>query len=92
MSTDLVKTLRRLHVTLGETLALVEECGMSPKLVLSRLDALAAAIRPAARKVAESLPKECPSEVYGEILKAIDRQIDQVRVGSDDSAIATDVT
>ena len=146
---DLVRTLRRLHVTLGETLALVdmlvynflignadahaknysvvyrgrrpvlaplydavstvvykdlsrefamsiggemreervgrdhfvrlsEDCGMSPKLVLSRLDALASAMRPAVRKVAGDLSAECPSEVYGEIEKVVDRHLEQV--------------
>ena len=57
---------------------LAEDCGVSPKLVLSRLDALASASRPAAQKVAGDLSVECPSEVYGEIEKAIDRHLEQV--------------
>ncbi len=58
---------------------LAEECAMSPKLFLARLDALAAAIRPAAEKVSQALSVECPSDVYAEIVNVIDSQLARLR-------------
>lgn len=50
-------------------------CGISPKLVLSRLNALAARIVPAARDLAADLAPEWPSEVYAKIISVISRQV-----------------
>ena len=58
---------------------LAEECAMSSKLFLARLDALAAAIRPAAEKVSQALSVECPSDVYAEIVNVIDSQLARLR-------------
>ena len=55
--------------------AMASECGLSPKLVLARLDAMAAKILPAARKLADELGPLWPSEVYEKIIAVIGKQI-----------------
>ena len=55
--------------------AMAAECGLSPKLVLARLDAMATKILPAARKLADELDSLWPSEVYEKIMAVIGRQI-----------------
>ena len=62
-------------LTRAHFVRLAEDCGLSPKLVLSRLDALAARILPAADRTAEELATECPSPVYGEIRRVIAGQV-----------------
>lgn len=52
---------------------LAEDCGMAPKLVLARLDALAGRIGPAAASVAHELAKDFPSPVYATIRDVIER-------------------
>ena len=58
--------------------ALAADCGMSPKIVLSRLDALSGRIGPAAERLAQTLDGECPSPIYGEILKVIKEQTQRI--------------
>ena len=55
-----------------------EECAMSPKLVLARLDSLAARIADAAEKLAEELNSAWSSPVYAEILRVIDAQVERI--------------
>jgi len=50
-------------------------CGISPKLMLSRLDALAERILPVARELAEELSSEWPSDVYAKILSVVSKQV-----------------
>ena len=57
---------------------LAEECAMSPKLVLARLDSLAARIADAAEKLAEELNSAWSSPVYAEILRVIDAQVERI--------------
>jgi len=54
---------------------LAEECGMSPKLFLARLDALSSRICDVAGSLSERLESVCPSEVYGKILAVITEQV-----------------
>lgn len=51
--------------------SLADECGMSKKLFLARLDALSSRIVGAAAKLAAELDSVWPSPVYGEMLKVI---------------------
>ena len=57
---------------------LAVDCGMSPKLVLARLDALAARLPAAAERLAKDLSAECPSPVYGEIVKIVRSSVGQL--------------
>ena len=54
---------------------LSEECGMSPQLILGRLDDLSGRMLPAARDLAAELNREWPSEVYAKIVSVIERQV-----------------
>ena len=61
-----------------------EECGMSSKLLLGRLDAMVGRILPAARELAANLNQEWPSEVYEKIVAVIGRQLKSVSVAPPD--------
>ena len=63
---------------------LSEECGMSPQLLLGRLDAMIGRILPAARELAANLNQEWPSEVYEKIVAVIGRQLKSVSVAPPD--------
>jgi len=62
-------------ITRDSFVRLAPLCGISPKLVLSRLNALAARIVPAARDLAADLAPEWPSEVYAKIISVISSQV-----------------
>ena len=68
------------HVGRGNFARLSEVCGMSSKLMLSRLDNLSAKIESAAERTAQLLSRECPSPVYAKILKIIDAQVSSVKM------------
>ena len=55
--------------------ALAVACGMSPKLFLARLDALATRIIATAEGLAKQLDSAWPCPVYGEILKVVASQV-----------------
>ena len=59
---------------------LAPRCGLSPKLVLTRLDGLAEKIVPAARTLAERLAVKWPSTVYSKIIAIIEGQAARVGV------------
>ena len=59
--------------------ALAEACGMSPKLFLARLDALASRIFATAEELAKQLNSAWPSPVYGEVLKVVSSQVKRIR-------------
>ena len=61
---------------------LSEECGMSPQLLLGRLDAMIGRIFPAARELAADLNREWPSEVYEKIVAVIGQQLKSVSSAS----------
>ena len=61
-----------------------EDCGMSPQLLLGRLDAMIGRILPAARELAADLNREWPSEVYEKIVTVIGQQLKSVSVASSD--------
>ena len=61
-----------------------EDCGMSPQLLLGRLDAMIGRILPAARELAADLNREWPSEVYEKIVAVIGQQLKSVSVASSD--------
>ena len=61
---------------------LSEECGMSPQLLLGRLDAMIERILPAARELAAELNREWPSEVYEKIVAVIGQQLKSVSSAS----------
>ena len=54
---------------------LAEDCNMSPRLVLDRLDGLSGRILPAARELAAALDREWPSSVYAKIIAVVERQL-----------------
>ena len=54
---------------------LSEDCGMSPQLILGRLDDLSGRMLPAARDLAAELNREWPSEVYAKIVSVIEQQV-----------------
>ena len=55
------------------------ECGADGRIVLDYLDAMAAAIVPAAKRLAEELSDGGePSPVYADIVKVVERQIARV--------------
>jgi len=62
-----------------ETLA--RECGMSPKLILSRLDSIAVRIVDAAEQLAQRTVKEHPSQIYEKIVEAVVAQVGRVTDG-----------
>ena len=59
---------------------LSEDCGMSPQLLLGRLDAMIGRILPVARELAADLNREWPSEVYEKIVAVIGQQLKSVSV------------
>ena len=65
-------------VSRGSFAAMAESVGMSPELVLSRLDAMAKKIPSAAEKQAEDLRDAWPNPVYARILDVIRAQIKTV--------------
>ena len=67
--------MRMDRITRSSFAQLSEDCGMSPRLLLGRLDALSARMLPAARDLAAELSRECPSEVYAKIVSVIEQQI-----------------
>ena len=50
---------------------MANDCGVSPKIVLSRLDALRGRIVVAAERIAEECAKVWPSPIYGKIVETI---------------------
>jgi len=54
---------------------LARECAMSPKLILSRLDALAARIVDVAERLVAETSGAHPSPVYGKIVEVIVSQV-----------------
>ena len=67
--------MRMDRITRSSFTQLSEDCGMSPRLLLGRLDTLSARMLPAARDLAAELNRECPSEVYAKIVSVIEQQI-----------------
>ena len=63
---------------------LSEDCGMSPQLLLGRLDAMIGRILPAARELAVDLNREWPSEVYEKIVAVIGQQLKSVSLAKQD--------
>ena len=63
---------------------LSEDCGMSPQLLLGRLDAMIGRILPAARELAVDLIREWPSEVYEKIVAVIGQQLKSVSLAKQD--------
>lgn len=59
--------------------SLAHACSMSPKLFVSRLDALSAKIVPAAEGLAERAMRDFPSPVYTKIVETIRAQVSRVR-------------
>ena len=59
----------------GSFARLSEDCGMSPQLLLGRLDDLSERMLPAARDLAAELNREWPSEVYAKIVSVIEQQV-----------------
>lgn len=53
-------------------------CGVSPKLVLSRLDALCGRITTAAERLSEEFNASWPSGMYGKVIEAIKSHAMQV--------------
>lgn len=66
------------HIRREHFARLAEACDMSPKLILSRLDALARRILPAAEEVAGKLMAQWPSPVYAQIGSVIGNQVKTV--------------
>ncbi len=58
---------------------MAEEFGVSPRLVLSRIDAMTKRIEPEAGRLAEELASEYPSPVYDKIVEVIVRHSDKIR-------------
>jgi len=58
---------------------LAEECGMSPKLFLARLDALASRIVNEAECLARQLSEDWPSAIYDKIVKAVGLQVQKIQ-------------
>ena len=53
-------------------------CGVSPKLVLSRLDALCLRITATAERLVEECAASWPSGVYGKVLETVRTHVAQV--------------
>ena len=50
---------------------MADDCSVSPKLILSRLDSMAAHIESVAARIAEECRRNWPSEIYGKVLAVI---------------------
>ena len=57
---------------------LAEECSVSPKLILGRLDTMAKRIVPAASRLADECNARFPSRVYRQILSAMELRLSRV--------------
>ncbi|MBR4260048.1 MAG: type II toxin-antitoxin system HipA family toxin [Kiritimatiellae bacterium] len=58
--------------------AMADACGISPKLVLSRLDALCLRTTSAAERLAEEFAASWPSDLYGKVIETIRSHAAQV--------------
>ena len=57
---------------------MANDCGVSPKLVLSRLDALCGRVTTAAERLAEEFNASWPSGMYGKVIETINSHAAQV--------------
>ena len=71
--------MRMGHIGRSHFVRLSEDCGMSPRLLLGRLDAMAGRILPEARRLAAELNREWPSEAYEKIVSVIGQQLGSVQ-------------
>ena len=65
-------------ITRANFSAMGKNCGISPKLVLSRLDALCSRITTMAGRLAEECAVSWPSGVYGKVLETVRTHVVQV--------------
>lgn len=63
----------------GSFARMAEQCAVSPKLILSRLDALSSRIGAAAKKLSDECRKKWASEVYDKILSVVESHVRQVK-------------
>ena len=61
---------------------LSEDCGMSPQLILGRLDAMAGRILPTARELVAEQNREWPNEIRARIVSVIEQQLKAVAVAA----------
>ena len=71
--------MRMGHIGRSHFVRLSEDCGMSPRLLLGRLNALSERILPEARRLAAELNREWPREAYEKIVSVIGQQLGSVQ-------------